>query len=228
MNNKNFVAIILARGGSKEIKHKNLILINNKPLIYWVIKDCLKSKLIDSVWVSSDNKKILKFSEKNGAKIIERPKKYAKDNSTSESAWIHAVKFIEKKNIYIKNIVGLQPTSPLKNNNDLDSACKLFLKKKFDSLLSTQKIKDYFVWNKRNNRLYANYNIFKRSRRQAIDEKYLENGSIYIFNKEKFLKKKNRLFGKIGIYVMSKINSFQIDTLEDVKLMNKIARGKKI
>ena len=57
MKSKKFVAIILARGGSKEIKLKNLTLVNKKPLIYWTIKDCLNSKEIDDVWVSSDNKK---------------------------------------------------------------------------------------------------------------------------------------------------------------------------
>ena len=38
------VAIILARGGSKGIKNKNIIKIKNKPLIYWSIKSCLQSK----------------------------------------------------------------------------------------------------------------------------------------------------------------------------------------
>ena len=39
----------------------------------------------------------------------------------------------------------------------------------------------------------------------------IENGSIYIFSTKKFLKYRNRLFGKIGIYPMSKLNSLQID-----------------
>ena len=36
------VAIILARGGSKGIKNKNLINVNNKPLIGWTIENALK------------------------------------------------------------------------------------------------------------------------------------------------------------------------------------------
>ena len=48
-------AVILARGGSKTIKNKNLKKINGKPLIYWSIKDSLKSKTILKTWVSSDN-----------------------------------------------------------------------------------------------------------------------------------------------------------------------------
>ena len=62
MKKEKFTAIILARGGSKGIKNKNLIKINKKPLIYWSIKACLNSRLINSVWVSSDNIKILNYS----------------------------------------------------------------------------------------------------------------------------------------------------------------------
>lgn len=221
MKKEKFTAIILARGGSKGIKLKNLIKINKKPLIYWTIKSCLRSKKIDSTWVSTDNHSIASYSKKIGANVIFRPKKYAKDNSTSDSAWIHAVKLLKKK-IKVLNIVGLQPTSPLREKNDLDRACSNFLKKKFDSLLSVLKITDHFIWKKRNRKLEANYNYKKRPMRQNIQEKYLENGSFYIFNAEKFLKFKNRLFGKIGLYQMKKINSFQIDEPDDIKLFNNL------
>jgi CMP-N,N'-diacetyllegionaminic acid synthase len=129
MNNEKFTAIILARGGSKGIKLKNLVKINGKPLIYWTIKRCLMSKKINSTWVSTDNNLIASYSKKIGANVIFRPKKYAKDNSSSEVAWIHAVKLL-KKNFNILNIVGLQPTSPLREKKDLDQACSIFLKKK--------------------------------------------------------------------------------------------------
>ena len=62
-------SIILARGGSKGIKNKNLVNINNKPLIFWTIFQCLNSKKIDEVWVSSDNDKILSISKKIEQKL---------------------------------------------------------------------------------------------------------------------------------------------------------------
>ena len=96
MNKKIIHSIILARGNSKGIKNKNLIKIKNKPLIYWSIKNSLNSKKIKHTWVSSDSKKILNCAKKYGAKIIKRPKKYSNDNSSSESGWIHAVRYIEK------------------------------------------------------------------------------------------------------------------------------------
>ena len=55
--------------------------------------------------------------------------------------------------------------------------------------------------------------------RQQINKSFLENGSFYIFDKKKFLQNNCRLFGKIGIYLMKKISSFQIDDFEDVEIV---------
>ena len=60
--------------------------------------------------------------------------------------------------------------------------------------------------------------------RQQISPQYLENGSFFIFDKEKFLKNKCRLFGKIGTYSMEKIFSFQIDENEDIKLFENLKK----
>ena len=72
-------------------------------------------------------------------------------------------------------------------------------------------------------KLTSNYNYLKRPRRQIIQDKFLENGSFYIFKINGFLKAKCRLFGKIGNYNMSKIKSFQIDDKEDIEIINKLS-----
>lgn len=215
-------SIILARGGSKGIKNKNLIIIKKKPLLYWSIIKSSNSKKIKYTWVSSDKKKILDFAKKNGAKTILRPKKYSTDSSTSESAWKHAINFIVKKKYKIDLIVGIQPTSPIRDSIDFDNAIKYFLKKKLDSLFSATKIHDFFTWSIYKGNIKANYDYKKRLRRQKIKKNYLENGSFYIFKKNYFLKYNNRLFGKIGAFIMEKKKSFQIDDLIDVKIINSL------
>jgi N-acylneuraminate cytidylyltransferase len=214
-------AIILARGGSKGIKKKNLFIINKKPLIYWSIKDCLKSKIISQTWVSSDNDKILNVAKKLGARIIKRPKKLSTDKASSDSAWEHAIRYIREKN-KIDFVVGVQPTSPIRSSNDFDNALKKFFSNKYDSLFSASDFETFFSWNIKNKKIKANYNFNKRPRRQQLKKSLLENGSFYIFDAKLFLKFKNRLFGKIGFYLMEKYKTFQIDTLEDAHLVNAI------
>ena len=218
---KRFIAIILARGDSKGIKNKNLIKVNNKPLLYWSIQSCKNSKKLHSYWVSSDSSKILNFALENKAKVISRPKRFSTDKSSSELAWMHAVKELEKKQIKFDCVVGIQPTSPVREKKEIDKAISLFQNKKYDSVLSVCE-SHVFIWKKKNNKILPNYNIFSRPMRQKIGKQYLENGSIYIFNKNKFLKIKNRLFGKIGLYIMKKYHSFEVDSLDDIKLINSL------
>ena len=227
MKNKNtFVAIILARGNSKGVKHKNLFKINKKPLIYWTIKHCLNSKKIDSTWVSSDSLQILKFSKKVGAQIIKRPKILSNNKASSESAWLHAINYLEEKKIRIDNIVGPQPTSPIRKKDDLDKAIFSFNKNKYDSLFAVQKVIGLgdFTWNKIRNKVIPEHSFKSRKRRQELPTKYLENGSFFIFKKKGFVKKKTRFFGKLGIYVMPKIYSFDIDDYDDIKIVNSLKK----
>lgn len=219
----NIAAIILARGGSKGIKNKNIIKINGKPLIYWSIKACLNSKKINTVWLSSDNNQILNLAKKFGAQIIKRPKSISGDKTTSEKAWLHALKII-RKNYKVQTVVGVQPTSPLRPKHSFDEALSLYFKKKLDSLFTSEKISDHFTWKKISNKFKANYNYKNRPMRQTIKNCFLENGSFYIFSANKFLKKKCRLFGKIGTFEMKKIYSFQIDEKEDIQLFKNLKK----
>ena len=221
MSKKKIHAIILARGGSKGIKRKNLFLINKKPLIYWSINSCLKSKMISETWVSSDSEEILLAAEKYGAKTIIRPKKLSLDKSSSESAWEHSIKYIMKNN-KIDFVIGVQPTSPVRSNNEFDKALKKFFLHKCNSMFSASNFETFFSWDVKNKKVKPKYNLNKRPRRQELNKSILENGSFYIFDAKLFLKFKNRLFGRIGFYLMKKYKGFQIDTLEDAYFVNAI------
>ncbi len=224
MKKKRIHAIVLARGGSKGIKNKNIVIVNKKPLIYWSIKNSLKSKLINKTWVSSDNDKILKIAKRFGANIIKRPKDISGDTSSSEKAWKHAITEI-KKNEKIDFVVGVQPTSPIRGAKDFDNAILKFYKKKYDSLFSACDFETFFTWKIKNGKPYPNYNIDNRLRRQKIQRSILENGSFYIFKVRKFLKENNRLFGNKGFYIMEKFKSFQIDKKNDLFLIETIFKN---
>ena len=76
------IAIIPARQGSKRIKGKNIKNFFGKPIISYVIKEVIKSKIFDYIIVSTDSHKIKKISEKYGAKVFfKRPKKISNDKA---------------------------------------------------------------------------------------------------------------------------------------------------
>ena len=227
MNN---VAIILARGGSKGIKDKNLINLCGKPLIEWTIKHCLNCKDIKEVFVSSDSLEILNFSKSQGARTIIRPEIISQDESTSEEAWEHSIEhIINEKGSLIEYVIAPQVTSPIRHSDDFSEALKKMKNEKLDSLLSVNELKDFFIWKEQENGIISdNYDYRNRSRRQLINKKYHENGSFYIF-KPKILKAyKNRLGGNIGYHLMEEYKSFQIDEIADVKLCEIIMNGYKL
>ena len=222
--------IILARGGSKGVKNKNIIPFCGKPLIAHTILQAKASELITDVWVSSDSKKILEISEHYGANIITRPTELATDSSTSESAWKHALQLIDKKVGSVDFVVAPQVTSPIRESKDFNNAVRQLIFSQKDSLLSVTEIDDYFCWalNGAGQPEAVNYDYHKRKRRQQLKKQFLENGSFYIFKPKVLLEYNNRLGGEIEFFVMEKVKSFQIDKYEDIRFCEVLMKGFKL
>ena len=139
-------AVIIARGGSKGLPNKNIIDLCGKPLICWTIEQCLASKYIRDIWVSSDNKKILDLSGNYKTKLITRPKEISGDTASSESAWLHALKKIEEVSQSPQAILAPQVTSPLRETIDIDKGIEKFVNGSYDSLFSSNAVEDLFFW----------------------------------------------------------------------------------
>ncbi len=221
---KKFIAFIPARRGSKRIRKKNFIRIKGLPLYKHTLNAAKKSKLISNIIISTDAKQILREKNEKNIKVIERPKYLCKDDSSTESALLHAFNS-KKKLINSKDkifIVLLQPTSPLRNAKDIDNSIKYFKKKKFDTMFSGYE-KKILIWKKIGPKVSPlNYSMKIRKRGQNTKKIIIENGAIFIFPLNKFLKLKNRLFKKIGFFPMCQKNSFELDTNEDLKTLKSI------
>lgn len=221
------VAIIPARGGSKGIPRKNLIELCGKPLVAWSVLQASGAAAIESVWVTSDSDEILEVSRAFGAKGVRRPAEIAGDDATSEAAWLHALDVIEREGGPVDAIVGLQPTSPIREAGDLQGAVEHFREAGLDSLFSSCEIDDFFIWRREaDGRLDGtNHDWRRRERRQQIERKYLENGSFYVFKTSLLRATNNRLGGRIGTFAMAKHKMFQIDAIGDIQLCEAIMRG---
>ena len=166
---------------------------------------------------------MIKLALKNKIFSIKRPLSLARANSTSEDTLRHAIYYIiEKYKYFPENIVFIQPTSPLMKSDDLDKGIEKYSKTKADSLFSSYKAK-YYIWKKNRKKLISfTYNHKKRTGTKKFKDLIVENGAYFIFNTKKFLRAKNRLFGKIETYVMPRYRSFEIDYKEDVNFLNKL------
>ncbi len=131
---ENVVVVIPARGGSKRLPKKNILKIWGKPMIYWSIDAAKKSKYVDSIYVSSDDKKILNYAKKLKTKTIFRPKNLADDKTFKMEAVRHTIMNLKKKPSII---VSLQANSPDVKSYDIDKSIEKLINFNLNEIIST-------------------------------------------------------------------------------------------
>jgi len=212
------VTIILARGGSKGLPRKNIKPLCGLPLIAHTVLDAVEAQLVNQIYVSTDDPEIASVSKAYRATIIHRPSVFATDCASSESALMHALQSIEKKEVCTELIVFLQCTSPIRSGQDIDRAIRKLLTEDADSLVSVSP-SHRFLWEEVNGEAKPiNYEYSRRPRRQDMSPQYVENGSIYIFKPWVLKELGNRLGGKIALFKMSEAAAHEIDTPLDFEI----------
>ena len=188
-------------------------------MLAWTIEQCLNVDNVSDVWVSSDDNDVLDVAKFYGAKIIKRPLDISGDTATSESAWLHAINYLEDRNIPLDVVLAPQVTSPLREVVDINNAISKFIKGDYDSMFSASIADDLFFWEESNNGIDSiNYDYKNRKRRQNLKEQIIENGSFYLFKSKIIQNSDNRFGGKIGYSKMEFWKMFEIDNVEDLRM----------
>lgn len=222
-NKPTVYTIIPARGGSQRIQRKNLRELGGLPLVVHSILHARGSKLVNEVFVSTEDDEIASVSEKYGAKIVQRPASLAGPTASSESALLHAIRAIEGAGYRRAEIlVFLQCTSPVRRPDDIDKAVEKLLDGNLDSVFSACEHYGLFWRLKKGEIIPVNYDPKLRKREQDMEVQYLENGSIFVMRTDVLLREECRMCGKIGIYEMDKLASFQVDEPDDLVLLEMI------
>lgn len=217
------VAFIPVRGGSKSIPLKNIKNINDRPLVYWVIKAAVESKHIDMIYVSTDSQIIRETVEAfsfSNVKVIDRSPETASDTASTESAMLEFARDYE-----FTNIILIQATSPLLTAKDIDGGFELFGKDDTTSVFSVVRQKR-FIWNINKNgfAVSQNYDPLHRPRRQEFDGYLVENGAYYITSRTDLLNTGCRMSGNIRAYEMTEDAYFEIDEPSDWLIIEQLMK----
>ena len=212
------VSCIPARGGSKTIHKKNLYPLNGQPLLYYTIQASILSG-IDETWVSTDCPEITEYALLLEARVLQRPAYLASDTATTESALIHFA-----KNVDFDVLVVIQPTSPMIIGDDIHAGIELFKTGKYTSVISTCDGDDILIWDKKWKHP-MNYDPYNRGRRQErLNTFVIETGGFYIISKEELLKTHCRVTNCVGFCYIPFWRSFEIDTMEDLKMVERLMK----
>ena len=226
-----FISVIPARAGSKGIKNKNVLKLNNKPLIEYTFKEVEKSE-IKKNYLLTDSKKIKSLSKKyqiNNDYI--RPKSHSGNKTSLIKTLSHFYEWTKLRAIQFDYIVVLQPTSPLRLSKDINQALRIIRKEKSLSLFSVSESLEhpYETINIINKKKwsFSMKNSKKFYRRQDFDLKsFFINGAIYIVHKSLLSKKKIFNFLNHSFYKMPKNRSLEINDISEAKIVESILKNR--
>ena len=213
------LAVIPARAGSKGIPNKNIRLVNNKPLVYYSIKNAIESEIISEVVISTDSPEIEIIAKQMGVKCKMREKKLCGDDIT-----LDAVIYDVKKDFECDYVVTLQPTSPTLKVETLDKAIRFCMEQSLDSVISVIN-KPHLAWKEQGGKKIPDYE--KRLNRQYLPPRYLETGA-FVISRSENVTETDRLGKLIDVYEISEEEAVDIDSFEDLEYVNNIFRQKNI
>lgn len=229
------LTIIPSRSGSKGIKDKNILDFDGKPLLAHSIIQAKSSKYTDQmrIVVTTDSREYQKIAHQYGAETpFLRPTEISQDESLDIEFIRHALSWLEENENYIPDIVlQLRPTQPLRKVNDIDNCLDLFLevRGKYDSLRTVIEFKKspykmYIIDEGELKPLFRNCGAIREpynDLRQHLPKTYLHNGYIDVFNAS--IVKRDTISGdKIYPYIMDEKDNIDIDTMEDLRDVEKL------
>ncbi len=112
------IAVIPARFASTRFPGKPLALLKNKPIIQWVIEGARKSKLVDEIFVATDDERIAAVCKAINAEVL---------MTTTECPTGTDRIFEATRNLNFDVVLNVQGDEPLIDNSYIDPLARAFL-----------------------------------------------------------------------------------------------------
>lgn len=203
------IAIIPARGGSKRLPKKNILLLGEISLIVHSIFFAQKHDFISEVYVSTDDEEIKSIATQYGAIAIDRPIELSGDLEPTVSALKHVLENVQD----VENVILLQATNPLRPEKMLEEAFQIFQENNCESLFTVSQ--NHHKLGKISNNKFQPFNYTIGQRSQDLEPLFYENGLLYI-TKAKLIKNDIIISENAYPYQINHIfASVDIDTKED-------------
>ena len=223
------IAIIPARSGSKGLKDKNVRCLNGKPLLAWTIDAAVQSGEFEEIMVSTDSGAYAEIARRYGADVpFLRSAETASDSASSWDMTAEVLENWRERGRTFDTFCLLQPTSPLRNAEDIRNAYALFREKADFAVVSVCEAEHSPLWCghlPENGEFTGFIREDAVKQRQAGGKFYRLNGAIYLVDVQKF--GTDRFLYREGsfAYIMPQERSVDIDTEVDFRLAELLMEG---
>lgn len=214
------LAIVPARAGSRGIPNKNIRIIDGHPLIYYSIKNAIKSKFITEIIVSTDSPEVRIIAQQMGVSVRWRDESLCGDAVTLDAVIADAI----PKDKNWDYIVTMQPTSPTLRVDTLDAAIQFTIDKDLDTVISAINA-PHLSWSEKNGKKVPNYT--ERLNRQYLPPCYMETGA-FVISKASVVTPKTRIGNKVDVFEVPDDESQDVDTFEDLRSVAATLSGQKV
>ena len=228
---KNKIVIVFpVRGPNISSRCVSMLKLGKKPLIYWVIDEALKSKLIDKIIVTSKDLNLITILKKKYKRKVFfhiRKDKTSFENSSYKGAIINSVRKFYPKNTPDIIIIS-HFNSPFKPHFYYETAINMLELHNSDQIISVIKDDAFMYYRFKKGKLM---NLCKNKNFELNMEKdqiYKEKGGIMVYKYNKYLNFPNKIKSINTNYILlDQKSSFEINNLDDLEIAEKVIRKKK-
>jgi len=226
---KDVVAVIPARGGSKAIPRKNIVMVGGRPLIAWTIEAARKARSIARVIVSTDDVEIAEVARGWGAEVpFMRPAELARDDTPGIDPLVHAASWLRDQGGAPEWVVLLQATSPLRDAADIDAAVELAAQRDADAVIAVTPMRHHPYWCKT---LTADGRLGDAiatdrpyTSRQELPPMVAIAGALYLIKTDVLLARRSFFTERTYAYVLAEERALDIDSPWDLRLFKALVR----
>ena len=209
------LCVIPARAGSKRLPHKNLAMLGGRPLLVWTIEAAQASGVFDTVRVSTEDEEIAAVAERAGADAGQRrPAALAGDEVTNVDVSLFVHDTLAEAGDRHDAIVCLQPSSPLRNGDDIRSAWTRFVETGRDFLVSATAVDPHHCHWALERRADGTCGMLFGDRylkpRQNLPEFYRPNGAIKIARVDALRERRNFFGPSLDISIIDEARSIHV------------------
>lgn len=223
------IAIIPARSGSKGLPDKNIKLLHDKPLLAYSIEVAEKSGLFDCIHVSTDSERYEEIAREYGADVpFLRNEELSGDTAGSWDVVRWVLGQYAARGQRFDMVTLLQPTSPLREAEDIKQAYHLFEEKAADAVVSVCEMDHSPLWSNtlpEDGSMDGFLDQVADAGRQQLPTYYRINGAIYMLRTALLAEGAPGLYREgTYAYVMPKERSVDIDDALDFAIAETILK----
>jgi CMP-N-acetylneuraminic acid synthetase len=218
------LGVVPARGGSKAIPHKNVVVVAGRPLLAYTADAVRGSRRLTRVVVSTDDERVAAAARELGLEVpFLRPASLAADDTPMLPVLQHAAAELAGAGFAADAVVLLQPTSPLRRAEHIDGAIDLLEQSGADSVVSVVEVPHQFspvsVMKLEGNRLRPFLDSATVTRRQDKPTLYARNGPAVLAVRRRVLEAGSLYGDDCRPFVMEAADSVDVDGPADLALV---------